>query len=269
MAASDQTELLTERLLLGPSAPTMPRTSSAWPGSARSQPTPRPSWATGSASRTGAAATRARPRGPCCSSGEGGRGGSGVSPRPPRLRVTRSARGSHRAAEFLFTRSRGERGVCAGPGCVRRRAERSSPGSMFMMNVVSSGGIEAHPAGEHAGRGRLHPANADPPGPNNQIAGSLNTPRSLRSAKKPEQPTLAPALALALAPPETPRPPRLRVSPDAPRLRSSLERLRVSEPEPGRRLPLRPRPAPPPPPSGAGPGTGGSPRSPGAGSPSS
>src|SRR5690606_1420145 len=75
----------------------------------------------------------------------------------------------------------------AGPGCVHRGAGRSSPGSMFMMNVVSSGGILAHPAGEPAGRGRLHPANADPPGANHHIKGSLNRPRSLRSAKEPRR----------------------------------------------------------------------------------
>jgi len=41
-----------------------------------------------------------------------------------------------------------------------------------MIVVVSSGGIPAHLAGEAAGRGQLHPANADPPGPNHQ-EGSL------------------------------------------------------------------------------------------------
>ncbi len=102
----------------------------------------------------------------------------------------------------------------------RRRAERGGrlpgraafilepsvprPDPPFMMNGVSSGGIPAHPAVEPAGRGRLHPANADSPGSNHHITGSLNTPRSLRSARDPEPPS-------ALS--ETPRSPRLRVSP--------------------------------------------------------
>src|SRR5690606_587705 len=90
------------------------------------------------------------------------------------------------AAEFHLTRSRGERGVVAGPGCVRGSSEPSSPGSTFILIVVSPGGIHAHPAGEPAGRGRLHPANADSPGANHHIKGSLNTPRSLRSAKSAE-----------------------------------------------------------------------------------
>jgi len=30
-----------------------------------------------------------------------------------------------------------------------------------MLNVVLSGGIRAHPAGDAAGRGRIHPANLD------------------------------------------------------------------------------------------------------------
>src|SRR5690606_28979050 len=100
-----------------------------------------------------------------------------------------SARGSHRAAEFLLTRRRGERGVVAGPGCVRGDSESSSPGSTSMLHVVSSGGIEAQPTALPAGRGRLHPANADSPGTNHHIKGSLNTPRSLRSAREPDQPS--------------------------------------------------------------------------------
>src|SRR5690606_10658496 len=47
--------------------------------------------------------------------------------------LTRRVLGSRRAAKFLLTRRRGERGVCAGPGCVRRGAERSSPGSTFLV----------------------------------------------------------------------------------------------------------------------------------------
>src|SRR5690606_28632919 len=57
------------------------------------------------------------------------------------------------------------------------------------MNVASSGGISAHPAGEPAGRSRLHAANADPPVAHHHIAGSLSTPRRPRSARAPE-PTL-------------------------------------------------------------------------------
>src|SRR5690606_10817327 len=76
------------------------------------------------------------------------------------------------------------------------------------MNVVSSGGIPAHPAGEGAGRDRLHPTNVDPPGTNHHNSGSLSTPRSLRSARESEATlrALAPALALALAHSGTPRP---------------------------------------------------------------
>src|SRR5690606_29167900 len=113
------------------------------------------------------------------------------------------ARGSHRAAEFLLTRRRGERGVVAGPGCVRGDSEPSSPGSTSMLHVVSSGGIEAQPTALPAGRGRLHPANADWPGTNHHIKGSLNTPRSLRSARDPES---------TLRASDPPRSPRLRVS---------------------------------------------------------
>src|SRR5690606_32644154 len=116
--------------------------------------------------------------------------------RPPR---------SRRAAEFLLTRSRGERGgVLSGPGCVLRGAERSSPGSTFMMNVVPSGGIRAHPAGEGAGRGRLHPANADPPGANHTITESLITPRGLRSARDPEATLCALRTSALSAPPREP-----------------------------------------------------------------
>src|SRR5690606_25436162 len=79
------------------------------------------------------------------------------------------------------TQRRGERGEVAGPGCVRRGAERSSSGSTFMIVVVSSGGIHAHPAADAAGRGRLHPANPDPPGANHHIK------RSLKFAAKPPQ----------------------------------------------------------------------------------
>src|SRR5690606_16594239 len=73
-----------------------------------------------------------------------------------------------------------------GPGYVLRVAERSSPGSTFIVNVVSSGGISPHPAAQPAGRGPLHPANVDPPGANNHIPGILITPRSLRNATEPQ-----------------------------------------------------------------------------------
>src|SRR5690606_11516672 len=91
----------------------------------------------------------------------------------------------------LFSRGAAESAeAVAGPGCVHRESEPSSPGSTFMMNVVSSGGIHAHPAAKPAGRGRLHPANADSPGANHHKSGSLSTPRSLRSAKTPKDATL-------------------------------------------------------------------------------
>src|SRR5690606_7790523 len=72
---------------------------------------------------------------------------------------------AHTEPRSLFSRGAAEsaEGV-AGPGRVLRGAERSSPGSTFKLNVVSAGGIHAHPAGEPAGRGRLHPANGDSPG---------------------------------------------------------------------------------------------------------
>src|SRR5690606_25402752 len=91
----------------------------------------------------------------------------------------------------------------AGPGCVLRDAECSSPGSTFIVDVVFSGGIGAHRAAKRAGRGRLHPANPAPPGTNHHTTGSLSTPRSLRSARDPEPPS---------APSRPPRSPRLRVS---------------------------------------------------------
>src|SRR5690606_19511450 len=94
---------------------------------------------------------------------------------------------------------------CAGPGCVLRESERSSPGSMFVLNVVSSGGVPAHPAGESAGRGWLHPVNADSPGTNHHFTGSRSTPRSLGSAREPE-PTLCALKTSALsAPPRSMR----------------------------------------------------------------
>src|SRR5690606_1357893 len=55
------------------------------------------------------------------------------------------------------------------------------------------------PAVKPAERGQLHPANADPPRTNHHNQGSLNTPRNLRGAREPDHPSLAPALALALA----------------------------------------------------------------------
>src|SRR5690606_6651875 len=105
---------------------------------------------------------------------------------------------------FHLTRRRGDRGEVAWPGYVHLEAERSSSGSMSVLNVVSSGGIHAQPAAEAACRGRPHPANPDPPGTNHSITGCLNTPRSLRSARDQEPPS---------APSEPPRSPRLRVSP--------------------------------------------------------
>src|SRR5690606_17344841 len=80
------------------------------------------------------------------------------------------------------------------------------------LNVVSSGGIPAHPAGEGAGRGRLHPANADPPGANNHISGSRSTPRSLRSAREPEPTLCALRTSAFSASPREPITPRLCVS---------------------------------------------------------
>src|SRR5690606_15782670 len=102
-------------------------------------------------------------------------------------------------AEFRLTRRRGGREVVAGPGFFLRESERSSPGSTFMIVVVSSGGIRDHPAAQPARRGRLHPANADPPGSNHHIKRSLNTPRSLRSARDPEPPSAPPTSALSAA----------------------------------------------------------------------
>src|SRR5690606_897632 len=97
--------------------------------------------------------------------------------------------------------------------------------SMFMIVVVSSGGISAHPAAERAGRGSLHPANADPPGTNNHITRSRLAPRNLRSATDPEhQPSAASRLRVTpssapLSPsPRTPAsagPDRLHVQRDA------------------------------------------------------
>src|SRR5690606_34027822 len=103
--------------------------------------------------------------------GEGGRGGSPVFLRVLRGSMSRGARSrlTQRRGVFQLTQRRGERGEVAGPGCVRRGAERSSSGSTFMIVVVSSGGIHAHPAADAAGRGRLHPANPDPPGANHHI----------------------------------------------------------------------------------------------------
>src|SRR5690606_9164067 len=64
---------------------------------------------------------------------------------------------AHAEARSFFSRGAAESAEeVAGPGCVRRGAERSSPGSTFVLNVVSSGGIPAQPAAEGAGRGRLH-----------------------------------------------------------------------------------------------------------------
>src|SRR5690606_14259901 len=105
-----------------------------------------------------------------------------------------------------------------------------SPGSTFVLDVVSSGGIHAHPAAEPAGRGRLHPANVDSPGANNHTTGSLNTPRGLRSAIDPEATLCALRTSALSASPREPHAPRLRVKPCA---------LRVSEsPKAPARMPL-------------------------------
>src|SRR5690606_16583639 len=69
-------------------------------------------------------------------------------------RVLRSRRSTQRARSCWLTRRRGDRGVGAGPGFALRESERSSPGSTFVMNVVSAGGIRAHPDREAARRGR-------------------------------------------------------------------------------------------------------------------
>ena len=137
---------------------------------------------------------------------------------------------SHRDAESLLTRSRGGRGVGAGPGCALRGAERSSPGSTFMMNGVSSGGIHAHPAAEGAGRGRLHPANSDSPGANHHKSGSLSTPRGLRSATGPETTLCALRDSAPSAPPREPMTPRVCVGTAATQARAS-ESCRIPEPK--------------------------------------
>src|SRR5690606_15286518 len=130
---------------------------------------------------------------------------------------TEGARGSRRDAEFLaHAETRRARRSVAGPGCVLRESERSSPGSTFMLNVVSSVGILAHPAAEAAVRGRLHAVNADPPGANHHNTGALNPPRGLRSAREPE-PTLCALRNSALsASPREPYAPRPRVSKSSP-----------------------------------------------------
>src|SRR5690606_30587892 len=53
------------------------------------------------------------------------------------------------------TRGRGAAEGVAGPGYVRIESEPSSPGSTCVLKVVSSGGIPARSAAEHAGRGQL------------------------------------------------------------------------------------------------------------------
>src|SRR5690606_27768842 len=69
----------------------------------------------------------------------GGRGGAWRSRRPPRIGVTRSALEAHTEARSLFSHGAAESAEeVAGPGCVRPGPERSSPGSMFVMIVVSS-----------------------------------------------------------------------------------------------------------------------------------
>jgi len=68
------------------------------------------------------------------------------------------------------------------PGSLRGGSAPSAPGSTFMMHVVSSGGICAHPAAEFVGRGRPHPTNADPPGANNNITRTPACP-----AKSPQR----------------------------------------------------------------------------------
>src|SRR5690606_16684382 len=102
---------------------------------------------------------------------EGGGGGSGgvaaLRVKECRRAWTESSRRTSswltRRARSLVSRGDAEPQSAAGPGCVLRGAERSSPGSTFIVNVVSSGGISAHPAAKLAGRGRLHPVNAASP----------------------------------------------------------------------------------------------------------
>src|SRR5690606_38531057 len=115
------------------------------------------------------------------------------------------------------------------------------------MNVVSSGGIHAHPAGEPAGRGRLHPANADPLGANHTITAFQITPRSLRSAREPEATLCALRTSAFSAAPREPDAPCLREPRAAPR---ELERGgragagRWNRPAPAPPLPPARRPRP-------------------------
>src|SRR5690606_80284 len=103
--------------------------------------------------------------------------------------------GGRRVSARAEARSVGSRGAAegaesvAGPGCVRREPERSSPGSTFVLNVVSAGGIRDHPAAQPAGRGRLHPANADPPGPNHESPDhAAKSPQRQKTRSTPPRP---------------------------------------------------------------------------------
>src|SRR5690606_19913218 len=88
----------------------------------------------------------------------------GGSWRSPRLRAATERRGRWRA------RRRGGRGEeVAGPGCVPGGAERSPPGSTFVLIVVPAGVLAAHPAQQPAGRGQLQPANAEQAGASHHI----------------------------------------------------------------------------------------------------
>src|SRR5690606_7644960 len=127
-----------------------------------------------------------------------------------RSRGGRFARGVHAEPRSLFSRGAAESAeALPGRAAFLRESEPSSPGSMFRSTVVSSAGSHAHPAGEPAGRGRLHPANADPPGANHHIKGSRITQRSLRSAREPEATLCALRTSAFSAPPCEPK---LRVS---------------------------------------------------------
>src|SRR5690606_36625857 len=108
------------------------------------------------------------------------------SPRRTALWLTRSTRSTRRDGERA--RRRGSRGAAervAGPWSVLRESEPSSPGSTFIIVVVSSGGISAHPAAERAGRGRLHATNPDPSGTNHHIK-SPRSPREVSAAPRTE-----------------------------------------------------------------------------------
>src|SRR5690606_19620233 len=103
--------------------------------------------------------------------------------------------GGRRVSAHAEAWSVGSRGAAEGAGSVARPgrvlggAERSSPGSTFMLNVVYSGGIRDHPAAQPAGRGWLHPANADPPDANHESPDhAAQPPQRQRPRSTPPQP---------------------------------------------------------------------------------